>query len=295
MLAAVPPNPDNRVRHYATVEEITMGGPVQSIRKRWYSLLASPERARREWADTRWREDEDGSRVVACRDCPKFSADPPACSVPFGSPLRKCVVASMEAHLHDGRGKDALEIGFGRFALGRNLLRRSGGTWTGIDPFGPESPAPKIGKRLFGHAADIPFPDGTFDLVFGIQTLEHWGQPLPHLGLKGSDYGACVQEVWRVLKPGGAIYLDAPIHLHGTEMFVMGDLPRIRALFDDALWSDVVLERWREDHEPLPPYPPGPNLYPAWEREVHSYDPEAVARVKQKSIWLLAITARKRG
>lgn len=272
-----------------------MGGPVQSIRKRLYSLLASPARARRQWGGTWWKVDARGDRVVACRDCPKFSPRGPECTVPFGSPLRKCVVASMEAHLNDGAGRDALEIGFGRFALGRNLLRRSGATWTGIDPFGPRDEPPAIGKRLFGHAAGIPFPDGTFDLVFGIQTMEHWGQPLPSAGLAGSDYAECLREIWRVLKPGGSIYLDAPIHLHGTEMFIVGDLPRIRALFDPAMWSDVAFEKWREDHAPLPRYAPGPNLFPRWEKEVTSYGPEVVARTKEKSIWLLAVTARKRG
>lgn len=270
-----------------------MGGPVQSIRKRWYSLAASPKRARREWAGQYWREDDEGFRVVACRECPKFRPEGPECVVPFGSPLRKCVVASMEAHLNDGAGKDALEIGFGRFALGRNLLRRSGGTWTGIDPFGPRDVRPAIGKRLFGHAAEIPFPDRSFDFVFGIQTLEHWGQPLPAAGLEGSDYGDCLREIWRVLKPGGSIYLDAPIHLHGTEMFIVGDLPRIQRLFEPALWTDVVFEKWREDHEPLARYAPAPKLFSGWDREIVSYGPEVVERTKEKSIWLLTVTARK--
>ncbi len=270
-----------------------MGGPVQSIRKRWYSLTASPKAARRQWSGQYWQEDESGMRQVACRFCPKFRPDPPACSVPFGSPLRKCVVASIEAHVHDAAGEDVLEIGFGRFALARNLVRRSGGTWTGVDPEAPEGEKPRIGARVRGHAAHIPFPDETFHRVIGIQTLEHWAQKPRDSDTRPPDYPTCLREVWRVLRPGGRLYLDAPIHLHGHEMFITGDLPRIRAQFDAALWSDLHMEKWRAEHEPLPPYPPGPNLYPAWDREIESYPPERLEAIKQDTIWMLAITARK--
>ena len=55
-----------------------------------------------------------------------------------------------------------------------------------------------------------------------------------------------------MLKRGGSIYFDAPIHLHGHEMFVLGDLGRIRGSFDETLWTDVLIEKWRYDHDPLP-------------------------------------------
>lgn len=96
-----------------------------SLRKRLYSLMASPKKARQQWSGQYWQE-LDGFRDVACNNCPKYDAQQQACTIPFGTPLRKCVVASIEAHLYDAKNISALELGFGRFSLGKNLIQRSG-------------------------------------------------------------------------------------------------------------------------------------------------------------------------
>jgi len=105
-----------------------------SILKRWHSLTARPERMRAKWAGDYAAPESPGVYQVRCRDCRSFDADKQECAIGFGTPLRKCVVSSIEAHFHDCRDKQVLEIGFGRFMLARNLIRRSGGTWTGIEP-----------------------------------------------------------------------------------------------------------------------------------------------------------------
>ena len=129
--------------------------------------------------------------------------------------------------------------------------------------------------------------------MYGIQTFEHWGQrvsPRPP-----SDYRQCLREVWRVLKPGARLYLDAPLHYHGNEMFIMGDVPRLRALFDDALWEGVIMERWRRDHEPLEPFLPPPRVQDEWPIEIVSYPQDAVRKTLDgASAWLLTFKARKR-
>jgi hypothetical protein len=51
--------------------------------------------------------------------------------------------------------------------------------------------------------------------------------------LPRSEYESCLDEILRVLKSGGTIYLDAPIHLHDNEMFIMGDIERIKKHFPD--------------------------------------------------------------
>lgn len=271
-----------------------MGGLKHSILKRWHSLSMTPAKAAAVWARPYGRERGE-YRDIACRDCPKFDADRSVCSVPFGTPLRKCVVAAIEAHFHDvAPGEEVLEIGFGRFTLARNLVRRGGGRWSGIDPAQPSERGAALGRGGHGQAAAIPFPGATFDRVYGIQTFEHWGQRAV-AGRSPSDYADCIAEIHRVLKPGGRVYLDAPIHFHGHEMFIAGDVERIRAQFDPAHWSDLVVERWRLDHEPLVAYPPSERAQQDWPVEIVSYPPERIEEIREAaSVWLMTFEARKR-
>ncbi|MBX9701278.1 MAG: class I SAM-dependent methyltransferase [Acetobacteraceae bacterium] len=48
-------------------------------------------------------------------------------------------------------------------------------------------------------AHDLPFPDGSFDLVVAVAVLEHVADPQ-----------RVVAEIWRVLKPGGKVYAATP-------------------------------------------------------------------------------------
>ena len=127
--------------------------------------------------------------------------------------------------------------------------------------------------------------------MFGIQSIEHWEEKQPSLP-DGLTYAQCLKEIWRVLKPGGSIYFDAPIHLHGHEMFVLGDLGRIRGLFDETLWTDVLFEKWRYDHEPLPKCPPPPKEVANWPSDLAAR--AAARRLESESMWMLALTANKR-
>ena len=72
----------------------------------------------------------------------------------------------------------------------------------------------------------------------GIQNLEHWKEPLPGIKLH-SSYSDSLEAAHRVLRPGGSIYFDAPIHLHGHEMFRSGDIARICYTVDAALWHEA--------------------------------------------------------
>ncbi len=263
---------------------------LNSIGKRLYTARLSNARARRTWAPPYW-EEQNGIHSIACRRCPKFVASRAACAVPFGSPLRKCVTAAQEAHLHSLDGLDLLEIGYGRHSIPRRLIAAAGGTWTGIDPLADDGP-PRRGAACRGHAGAIPFPDASFDIVVGIQTLEHWGDPLPD-GTAGPGYARGLAEVHRVLKPGGRIYFDAPIHLHGHEMFIAGDLDRITACFEPSLWSDLTVETWRREHDPLPRYAtPAPDLG-TW-GAVTGYSAATLESLRANaSVWLVALTARR--
>ncbi|MHC1704353.1 MAG: class I SAM-dependent methyltransferase [Tenuifilaceae bacterium] len=54
-------------------------------------------------------------------------------------------------------------------------------------------------KRVVGSILEIPFPDNTFDFVVSSEVIEHVPDP----------YKA-IQELYRVLKPGGTIVLTTP-------------------------------------------------------------------------------------
>ena len=250
--------------------------------------------ARNEWSGEYWYE-QDGVRIVPCRRCPKFDAQREICRVPFGTPLRKCVVAATEAHLRGTKGLKALELGYGSRSFAKHVIEASGGSWTGVEP-GLQGEGPRhVGTGGHGHAGDIPFPDETFDIAFGNQSFEHWEEG-HHLQTDKPGYKECLAEVWRVLKPGGIVYLDAPMHLHGHEMFIAGDVARILGLFDTTVWSDVVAEKWRSDHAPLPPYPTPATDLASWQTAVKTYDAAVLDKIKHRgTVWLLTVTARKRG
>jgi hypothetical protein len=98
-----------------------MHGPMNSLARVWYRLGTRRRLARNEWAAQYW-EERDGSRVVACRHCPKFDPKQSVWSVPFGSPLRQCVAGCTEAHLHDPRGARVLELGYARHSYGKRII-----------------------------------------------------------------------------------------------------------------------------------------------------------------------------
>ena len=95
-----------------------------------------------------------------------------------------------------------LDIGCGGGATLKRLLKRSRGAQVyGID-LSEESVAKAIkvnadviNKQVFvqqGSAAELPYEDGKFNLVTAVETVYFW----PNLP-------SCLQEVHRVLKPGG--------------------------------------------------------------------------------------------
>jgi SAM-dependent methyltransferase len=58
-----------------------------------------------------------------------------------------------------------------------------------------------------GEAADLPFPDGSFDLVTALDVVEHL-----------DDDAAALREAGRVLRPGGYVLVTVPAH-----RFMWGD------------------------------------------------------------------------
>lgn len=102
----------------------------------------------------------------------------------------------------DWRGKKVLEIGLGQGAESEQIIRR-GARWSGLDL--TQESIDRVGARLAlralphdalrqGSALSIPWPAGTFDLVFSHGVLHH----VP-------DIRSAQREIHRVLKPGGTL------------------------------------------------------------------------------------------
>ncbi len=79
----------------------------------------------------------------------------------------------------------------------------------------------------------LAFPNGSFDAVAGIHFIEH---------LHPDDVVPHLQEIWRVLRPGGAYYVKTPSRLGGPS-----DLSRLakQAGLDDGSEADCLhLREW---------------------------------------------------
>jgi len=101
------------------------------------------------------------------------------------------------------RGKKVLEVGLGYGTLGQ-IIAEAGADYTGLDI--AAGPVEMMNRRLAmqglaGHAIqgsmlECPLPDASVDCVVSIGCFHHTG-----------DVARCIDEAWRVLKPGGWTYL----------------------------------------------------------------------------------------
>ena len=112
--------------------------------------------------------------------------------------------------IHSYKGDSLLEVGCGSDSV---FAEAFGGRWYGFDVVKPP-------KGVFPHnfkvgsVGAIPFENDQFDLVVSNQSIEHWfeyGVSLVH-GLS---------EINRVLRLGGILKINFPIHLHGHRIFVL--------------------------------------------------------------------------
>jgi 2-polyprenyl-3-methyl-5-hydroxy-6-metoxy-1,4-benzoquinol methylase len=128
-------------------------------------------------------------------------------------------------------GKHVLDFGCGCGATAI-VLARMGARVISVDPDGPSIHAGRLRARdsqvgdsvSFCHVREtdrLPFPDGTFDTVLCYQVLEHIPPP---------ERVTHVQEMWRVIRPGGHLLVSVPnrlwpIEFHTTGLWFVPYLP----------------------------------------------------------------------
>ncbi|NJR59165.1 MAG: class I SAM-dependent methyltransferase [Cyanobacteria bacterium CRU_2_1] len=117
------------------------------------------------------------------------------------------------------------------------------------------------------NLANLSFPDESFDIVIGTQSMEHW-----------AEFSCTLQwglyQCFRACKPGGYVLMNVPIHFHGTRPFMLGELQTLQRLF--APFSDqVTFHKWGYPSDPLTklfPYPGYSRLHdkPAYILDIHA-------------------------
>src|SRR3954469_8311438 len=154
--------------------------------------------------------------------------------ISFGETGRAQVLGKAEKVLgpRPGPFADALEIGAGTGYFSLNLLQAGvigAATCTDISPgmlTTLAANAAQLGLEVETAACDaaaLPFPDASFDLVFGHAVLHH----LPELDRAFAEFA-------RVLRPGGTLYFGGEPSHHGD---------RIASVPKGAAWRLAPL--WR--------------------------------------------------
>lgn len=141
------------------------------------------------------------------------------------------------------RGKKVLEIGLGYGTLGQKIAE-AGTDYTGLDI--AQGPVDMMnhrmrmqglqGKAIQGSMLQCPLPDTSLDCVVSIGCFHHTG-----------NIQRCIDETWRVLKPGGKAYLMV-YNQFSYFRWIKWFRPTLRAALARGRDRDVSeSERWAYD------------------------------------------------
>jgi len=216
-----------------------------------------------------------------CRECKWFNKEIPDCYAPGHDTelrrvtlMRRCIFGAITENLDLINGK-VLEVGHGKVFFLRKRVYRKGSVWYGVEP---RWLGGKPKSRMFdAKVSKMPFENDFFDCVYCSQNMEHWHE-------KGDTIASGLQEIYRVLKPNGLLFVDVPIHSHGAKIFIVGDIDEIKKIFDNKKWGIIKFEERRKIYEPLVPLPIDERPHKIARRNSEQTMP---------SVWLLNIVVRK--
>ena len=145
-------------------------------------------------------------------------------------------------------GRATLDVGCGEGRLGRLLVER-GHRVTGIEASPTLATLARDGHEVVeADAADLPFPDGSFDLAVAFMSL---------INMERLD--RAVAEVARVLEPGGRFCIAVVHPIRSTGEFDDGVFRATRTYFDrhDLVYDverDGTTFTFHDVHRPLEAY-----------------------------------------
>jgi ubiquinone/menaquinone biosynthesis C-methylase UbiE len=170
----------------------------------------------------------------------------------------------------------SLEIGAGTGYFSLNLLNAGvvgHATCTDISPGmleTLEANARKLGREVETaacDAAELPFPDGSFDLVLGHAVLHH----LPALERSFAEFA-------RVLRPGGTLFFAGEPSRQGDRIAAW---PKRAAMRAAPLWRRAVKARPAFSPNGGPPSPDDAEHALESVVDVHAFDPGDLQRLMQ--------------
>ncbi|HYR53102.1 MAG TPA: class I SAM-dependent methyltransferase [Candidatus Dormibacteraeota bacterium] len=137
---------------------------------------------------------------------------------PCGLGLPERVVELLLARLSYAPGSRVLDVGYANSMIcHRDLIRSLPAPrhLTGIDMADPVFDAGELySETVRGDICDTEFPDGVFDLVWCISSLEHIG--MDNSGYAGASFAGAptaeraLSEMMRITRPGGSLLVTVP-------------------------------------------------------------------------------------